>query len=150
MTQMIAKANLKIAAPLVRFIEECALPGIGIEPAAFWVALTKIYAKFEPQNAALLSRRDQMQAKIDGWHQARSGQPIDQAAYQGFLQRTTPPRACAISDNGHYACANGTRPKDTSMPPDPKERALQICTSKAGQPCILYAVDNPAGYRPGP
>jgi len=86
MTQMIAKANLKIAAPLVRFIEERALPGTGIEPAAFWVALAQIYAKFGPENAALLSRREQMQAKIDGWHQARSGRPIDQAEYQGFLR----------------------------------------------------------------
>jgi len=83
---MIAKANLKIAAPLVRFIEEHALPGTGIEPAAFWVGLAEIYAKFEPENAALLSRREQMQAKIDGWHQARSGQPIHQAEYQGFLR----------------------------------------------------------------
>ena len=85
MTQMIAKAGLKIAEPLVRFIEQRALPGTGIEPAAFWSALAAIYADFEPENAALLKRRDQMQAKIDAWHEARAGQPIDQAAYQGFL-----------------------------------------------------------------
>lgn len=73
-----------------------------------------------------------------------------QAGYQSFLQRTTPPRACAISDNGHYACASGTRPKDTSLPADPKERALQTCTNNAGKSCLLYVVDNTVVYKPGP
>jgi len=73
-----------------------------------------------------------------------------QAGYQSFLQRTTPPRACAISDNGHYACASGTRPKDTSLPADPKERALQTCASNAGKACLLYVVDNTVVYRSAP
>jgi nucleoid-associated protein YgaU len=73
-----------------------------------------------------------------------------QAGYQSFLQRTTPPRACAISDNGHYACASGTRPKDTSLPTDPKERALQTCTNNARKACILYVVDNTVVYRSAP
>ena len=73
-----------------------------------------------------------------------------QARYQSFLQRTTPPRACAISDNGHFGCANGMRPKDPSLPADPKERALQNCANFAGKPCTLYVIDNTVVYKPGP
>jgi malate synthase len=86
MTQMIDKAGLQVAAPLVRFIEDQALPGTGIAADAFWSGLSGVYAAFAPENAALLAKRDEIQAKIDAWHQARPGQPIDPAAYQAFLR----------------------------------------------------------------
>jgi malate synthase len=85
MTAMIEKAGLQVAEPLVRFIEDRALPGTGIEPAAFWFGLAAIYAQYEPENAALLARRDRLQAAIDAWHEQRKDQPIDQVAYQAFL-----------------------------------------------------------------
>ena len=85
MTAMIEKAGLRVAEPLVRFIEERALPGTGIEPKAFWFGLAAIYAQFEPENAALLAKRDRLQSAIDAWHEARAGQPIEPAAYQAFL-----------------------------------------------------------------
>jgi len=86
MPQMIDKAGLQVAEPLVRFVEERALAGVGIEPTAFWSGLAALYAKFAPENAALLARRDELQAKIDAWHEARRGQPIDNARYQSFLR----------------------------------------------------------------
>ncbi|TVV76114.1 malate synthase G [Sphingomonas solaris] len=82
---MIAKNGLEVAASLVRFIEEEALPCSGIAADAFWAGLADIYARFAPDNAALLETRDVMQAKIDGWHTAHVGGPIDGAAYQAFL-----------------------------------------------------------------
>ncbi|MBW8816620.1 MAG: malate synthase G, partial [Caulobacterales bacterium] len=85
MTKMVTRATLAVAEPLVRFIEAQALPGIGIEPAAFWFGLAAIYAELEPENAALLWRRDRLQAAMDAWHQVRAGQPIEQPAYQAFL-----------------------------------------------------------------
>jgi malate synthase len=85
MTAMIEKAGLKVAEPLVRFVEDRALPGTGIEPSAFWFGLAAIYAEFEPQNAMLLTRRDRLQTAIDTWHEQRKGQPIDPAAYQAYL-----------------------------------------------------------------
>ena len=39
-----------------------------------------------PKNKALLAKRDELQAKIDGWHQARAGQAHDAAAYKAFLE----------------------------------------------------------------
>ncbi|HKR86935.1 MAG TPA: malate synthase G, partial [Phenylobacterium sp.] len=86
MTQMIDKAGLQVAEPLARFVEDRALPGTGVSAEAFWSGLAGIYQRFAPQNAALLARREALQAQIDAWHQARAGQPIDQGAYQGFLR----------------------------------------------------------------
>ena len=80
------RAGIEVAAPLARFVEERALPGTGIEPAAFWSGVADIFARFAPRNRDLLGVRDDLQAKIDAWHEARSGQPIDQAAYQAFLR----------------------------------------------------------------
>ncbi len=48
MPQMIDKAGLQVAEPLVRFIEDRALPGLGLEAAAFWSGLADIYARFAP------------------------------------------------------------------------------------------------------
>ncbi|MDB5685468.1 MAG: glcB, partial [Rhizorhabdus sp.] len=86
MTNMIDKSGLRVAEQLVRFIEDQALPGTGLVAEAFWAGVADIYARFAPENAALLAVRDELQAKIDAWHQARIGQPIDQAEYQAFLR----------------------------------------------------------------
>jgi malate synthase len=82
-THRIDRAGLAVATPLVRFIEECALPGTGIEPAAFWAGVAGLFARFAPENAILLAKRDDLQARIDAWHEA---QPFDAAAYQAFLR----------------------------------------------------------------
>ncbi len=80
------RAGLKIAASLVDFIETQALPGTGLDAAAFWQGVSDIYARFAPENAELLAVRDDLQAKIDAWHEARAGKPIDQPEYQAFLR----------------------------------------------------------------
>ncbi len=85
MNDMIDKAGLKVADALVRFIEEQALPGTGIAADAFWQGVAGIYARFAPENAKLLGIRDDLQAKIDAWHVAQAGKPIDMAAYKAFL-----------------------------------------------------------------
>lgn len=85
MTETIDKAGLSVAADLVQFIEERALPGTGVEPTAFWSGVAAIYARFAPENARLLGVRDTLQAAIDAWHDDRAGRPIDVAAYRAFL-----------------------------------------------------------------
>ena len=85
MTAMIDKAGLKVAEALVRFVEDKALPGTGIAPDAFWAGMTDIYARFAPENRALLARRDALQEQIDAWHVEQAGKPIDMAAYKAFL-----------------------------------------------------------------
>jgi len=79
-------AGLNVAEALVRFIEDEALPGTGLAADAFWSGMADIYARFAPENAALLARRDDLQTQIDAWHEVRRGQGIDPAEYQAFLR----------------------------------------------------------------
>jgi malate synthase len=86
MASYVDRAGLSVAAELADFIEKQALPGTGIDPAAFWSGTAKLFATFAPENKALLAKRDDIQAKLDAWHKERRGKPIDQAEYQAFLR----------------------------------------------------------------
>ena len=77
---------MQVATPLAEFIEQRALPGTEVDRSAFWDGVAGIYARFAPENAALLAVRDAMQARIDAWHDERAGSPVDQGAYQRFLR----------------------------------------------------------------
>jgi len=79
-------AGLTVDPALATFLEDRALPGTGIAPAAFWSGFAAILARFAPENAALLAERDRMQAALDDWHRRHAGAPVDQAAYQAFLR----------------------------------------------------------------
>ncbi|NIJ18143.1 malate synthase G [Sphingobium vermicomposti] len=85
MHDRIDKAGLQVAPELARFIDERALPGTGIEDDRFWTGVAEIFARFSPRNAALLDKRDQLQAQIDAWHKDRAGQALNGAEYQAFL-----------------------------------------------------------------
>ncbi|ALH83229.1 malate synthase G [Sphingopyxis macrogoltabida] len=85
MDGMIDKSGLMAAAALARFIDGEVLPGTGIETHAFWAGAASIFERFAPRNAALLAKRDAMQAQIDNWHVAHAGQPVDGEAYRAFL-----------------------------------------------------------------
>ena len=86
MTQMIDKHGLKVASELAEFIDTQALPGTGLDAGTFWRGAADIFARFAPENRKLLAFRDELQAKIDAWHTARAGAPLDQAEYQAFLR----------------------------------------------------------------
>ncbi|WP_129794398.1 malate synthase G [Sphingosinicella sp. CPCC 101087] len=84
--QLIDKGGIGIAAPLVRFIEERALPDTGIDPNRFWEGMAQLFAAFAPENRALLETRRKIQARLDDWHQAGAGRPFDQDGYQAYLR----------------------------------------------------------------
>ncbi|RZI61592.1 MAG: malate synthase G [Rubrivivax sp.] len=79
--------RLQVDAALARFIETEALPGTGVEPAAFWQGLDTLAHDLAAKNAALLAERDRLQTEIDGWHRAHPGPIADMAAYQAFLKQ---------------------------------------------------------------
>jgi malate synthase len=68
------------------FVERELLPGTGVAPAAFWAGLESILADFTPKNAAMLARRDELQAQIDAWWRARKGQDVSVAEQAAFLR----------------------------------------------------------------
>jgi malate synthase len=72
MQQMIERHGLRVAEPLVRFLEEEALPGTGLEAEAFWQGVAAIFGRLTPENRRLLAIRDELQARIDA-APARSG-----------------------------------------------------------------------------
>ncbi len=78
-------AGLKVDSALVDFIENEAIPGTGVNKAAFWESFAGIVRDFAPRNAELLARRDELQAQIDAWHRAHRNKPIDPVAYEVFL-----------------------------------------------------------------
>jgi malate synthase len=85
MEQMIDKAGLKVAHSLTGFIETDVLPGTGLAPDAFWTGVAAVFARFAPENAGLLAKRETLQGKIDAWHEAQPGSP-DPDAYEGMLR----------------------------------------------------------------
>ena len=85
MTDRIVLTGLKVDARLVDFVDNHALPGTGIDSAAFWNGFASAVADLMPKNRALLARRKDLQAQIDAWHIERRGQPHDAAAYRAFL-----------------------------------------------------------------
>ena len=86
MTDRIQRGGLQIAPVLCALLEEEIAPGTGISPDRFWQGLTAIVDELAPRNRALLSIRDDLQAKIDAWHQANPGAGYDRAAYKAFLK----------------------------------------------------------------
>ena len=82
----VAAAGLKIARPLYEFVNDEAIPGTGVDPAAFWSGYAALLQKLAPRCAALLEARDSLQGRIDAWHRERRGKPWDQEAYTTFLR----------------------------------------------------------------
>ncbi|MBK1658671.1 malate synthase G [Paracraurococcus ruber] len=86
MADLVEVAGLKVATELARFLETEALPGTGVTPERFWSSYAAILQDLAPRNAALLRKRDDLQARIDAWHRANPRKPVDLAAYKAFLQ----------------------------------------------------------------
>ncbi len=86
MANRVERNGLQVEAVLADFIETRALPGTGIEAAAFWQSFSGLLHDLAPKNAALLAEREALQAKIDAWHIAHRDQAHDLDIYQEFLR----------------------------------------------------------------
>ncbi|WP_236172673.1 malate synthase G [Pseudomonas pseudonitroreducens] len=86
MTERVQVGGLQVAKVLFDFVNNEAIPGTGIEAGKFWAGVETVINDLAPKNKALLAKRDEIQAKVDDWHQARAGQAHDAAAYKAFLQ----------------------------------------------------------------
>src|SRR6516164_5951584 len=78
--------GLSIAKALYDFMNDEALPGTGVAVERFWDGLGEIIRGFAPRNRKLLDFRDTLQVRIDAFHRARRGRPLDVAEYERFLR----------------------------------------------------------------
>ncbi|MGI9463162.1 MAG: hypothetical protein ACR2OM_04445, partial [Aestuariivirgaceae bacterium] len=61
--------GIDVSADLYNFVNDEALPGTGISAEVFWSGLEDMFAKYGPQQRQLLAVRQDLQAKIDAWHE---------------------------------------------------------------------------------
>ena len=85
-SERVDRNGLRVAKELATFLEEEALPGTGVDLGRYWTGFSALVHDFGPRNAALLQKREDLQAKINAWHIARRGQPHDREAYKAFLE----------------------------------------------------------------
>jgi len=83
MVDRIETNGLSVDKELFDFINNDALPGIGIEPDDYWAKFASIVGDLAPKNQALLDKREELQTKIDRWHKDNAS--IDFDAYKTFL-----------------------------------------------------------------
>ena len=86
MTDRIEAGALQVDQELYDFINDEALPGTGISPEAFWSSFDSLIHDLSPRNRELLATRDELQARIDAWHQESGGHASDLPAYKAVLQ----------------------------------------------------------------
>jgi malate synthase len=81
------RSGLKIADSLANFAETRLLVGTDIEPDTFWSGYATMLRELGPENAHLLAKREDLQARIDVWARNHKGQPFDVANHQAFLRQ---------------------------------------------------------------
>jgi malate synthase len=86
MTQYVKTQNIQVAQCLHHFIEQDVLPHSTISPTEFWQRFSVIIEELSPINKSLLIKRDDLQQKIDCWHQNNFGDKFDFSAYKRFLK----------------------------------------------------------------
>ncbi|CTQ50399.1 malate synthase G [Jannaschia donghaensis] len=82
----ITKNGLQVAKVLADFVDDKALKGTGVSSAKFWKGFSDMVHDLAPKNADLLTKRAEIQGKIDAWHKDCAGKPHDAAAYKTFLR----------------------------------------------------------------
>ena len=84
MTARTQIGGMQVATVLHDLIANDILPGTGVDANKFWAEFEAIVNDLAPKNRALLAKRDDLQAKIDAWHQKNGAG--DFATYKAFLR----------------------------------------------------------------
>jgi len=115
MTGYIEHAGLQVAQPIHQVIEQ-ASAGAGVPAQAFWDGLARIVAELGPENARLLARRDELQARLDEWHGAHPGGGYDIETYKKFLSEI----GYLVPEGGDFTIDNGTVDPEISQVAGPQ------------------------------
>jgi malate synthase len=79
--------RMEVANPLYELVVNEILPGLGLDPIAYWQMLEQVISELAPKNNILLLKRYKLQAEIDTWHQSRCDAPHDPVQYKRFLEK---------------------------------------------------------------
>jgi malate synthase len=79
------RAGLQVDAELATFLEQEAMAGLSLDADAFWRGAADVLIWAAARGGELLAVRDDLQARIDAWHEARKGAPHDSAETRRFL-----------------------------------------------------------------
>ncbi|MGL4491155.1 MAG: malate synthase G [Rhizobiaceae bacterium] len=85
MSERLTIHDLQIDKGLHDFIVNEAIPGTGVDAAAFFEGFSKLVHDLGTKNRALLAKRDEMQAKIDEWYKAKRATGYSMEEYRAFL-----------------------------------------------------------------
>ena len=83
--EYVALGGIEIDRRLHRFVEERLLVGTSLDPAQVWAGFAALVAGMTPENAALLARRDTLQAEIDSYLGGRRGNLPEPDEMEKFL-----------------------------------------------------------------
>jgi malate synthase len=85
MKATVSAGQLQVDKALFDFVNDEAIPGSGVQSEIFWQGFAALVLGLAPRNAALLRRRDELQAKIDAWHRQNPGPAFNHAEYKALL-----------------------------------------------------------------
>ena len=86
MSERITHGSLKVSQELDNFLTDELLPGLDINPDAFWESFERVLDEFGPRNKDLLAKRTEIQKTIDNWHISKKGSPHNHDEYVNFLK----------------------------------------------------------------
>jgi len=86
MSERITHGSLKVSQELDSFLKDELLPGLDINPDAFWGSFERVLDEFGPRNKELLAKRTEIQKTIDNWHISKKGSPHNHDEYVNFLK----------------------------------------------------------------
>ena len=86
MSKRITHGSLKVSQELDNFLTDELLPGLDINPDAFWESFERVLDEFGPRNKDLLVKRTEIQKTIDSWHISKKGSPHNHDEYVNFLK----------------------------------------------------------------
>jgi malate synthase len=79
------RAGLQVDVELATFLEQEAMAGLGLDLGAFWRGTADVLGWAARRGGQLLAVRDDLQARIDAWHEGRKGAPHDPEETRRFL-----------------------------------------------------------------
>ena len=78
--------DLRIDENLIKFINEEAIPGTGLDSDHFWKEFSNVVHELAPKNKNLIKKREEIQKKIDDGHLSNKGSALDKNKYTEFLK----------------------------------------------------------------